>query len=161
MTQTELIQVITGAVGSFCFGILFRLHGKRLAAAALGGTISWALFVFLGHAVQSDAMNALIVAAVVTLYAEIMARLLKTPATPIVTTSLIPLIPGGSLYYTMAYAFAGDLDGFLARASTTLALASALALGSVIVTTISQMLFRKHSVRDVKPVSDAKQHLSE
>ncbi|MBQ1965266.1 MAG: threonine/serine exporter family protein, partial [Clostridia bacterium] len=41
-----------------------------------------------------------------SVYAGIMARVLKTPATTFITTSLIPLIPGGSLYYTMAYAFA-------------------------------------------------------
>lgn len=142
MTSSELIQIATGLIGSLCFGILFNMRGKRLIAAAVGGLLSWGLFVVLSHFISNEPINYFIVAAVVSLYSEIMARALKTPAAPVVTTSLIPLIPGGSLYYTMASAFESNFTMFLEKAVSTLELACALALGIIVVTAISQFLFR-------------------
>ena len=84
-----------------------------------------------------------IVAVIISMYSEIMARLLKTPAAPVVTTSLIPLIPGGSLYYTMSSAFESDFSKFIEKAVTTLELACALALGIIIVTALSQLIFSR------------------
>ena len=143
MTSSELIQIATGLIGSLCFGILFNMRGKRLIAAAVGGLLSWGLFVVLSHFILNEPINYFIVAAVVSLYSEIMARILKTPAAPIVTTSLIPLIPGGSLYYTMASAFESNFTMFLEKAVSTLKLACALALGIIVVTAISQFLFKR------------------
>lgn len=143
MTSSELIQIAAGLIGSLCFGILFNMRGKRLIAAAVGGLLSWGLFVVLSHFILNEPINYFIVAAVVSLYSEIMARILKTPAAPIVTTSLIPLIPGGSLYYTMSSAFESDFAMFLEKAVSTLKLACALALGIIVVTAISQFLFRR------------------
>lgn len=147
MTSGELIQISAGLIGSLCFGVLFNIRGKKLIAAALGGFLSWGLFLLLSRIILSEPVNYFIVAAVVSMYSEIMARILKTPATPIVTTSLIPLIPGGSLYYTMAYVFESDFSKFIEKALSTLKLASALALGIIVVTAISQLLFRKVRIR--------------
>ena len=143
MTNSELIQIATGLIGSLCFGILFNMRGKRLIAAAVGGLLSWGLFVVLSHFILNEPINYFIVAAVVSLYSEIMARALKTPAAPIVTTSLIPLIPGGSLYYTMSSAFESNFTMFLEKAVSTLKLACALALGIIVVTASSQFLFKR------------------
>ncbi len=147
MTSGELIQISAGLIGSLCFGVLFNIRGKKLIAAAFGGFLSWGLFLLLSRIIPSEPVNYFIVAAVVSMYSEIMARILKTPATPIVTTSLIPLIPGGSLYYTMAYVFESDFSKFIEKALSTLKLASALALGIIVVTAISQLLFRKVRIR--------------
>lgn len=77
MTSSELIQISTGLIGSLCFGILFNMRGKRLIAAAVGGLLSWGLFVVLSHFILNEPINYFIVAAVVSLYSEIMARILK------------------------------------------------------------------------------------
>ena len=143
MKQIEIIQLGAVLIGAFCFGTLFNLKGKKLLASAFGSILSWGLFILLGRVIDNEPVNYFIVAVVVSLYSEVMARLLRTPATPIVTTSLIPLIPGGSLYYTMAYAFESDFSKFLAKAVSTLKLASALALGILVVTALSQLIFRR------------------
>lgn len=143
MTAIQLIQIITGTIGSLCFGVLFNVRGKRLFAVALGGFIASALYVLFGMLIESEPIVYLIVAAIVATYSEIAARVIKTPATPITITALIPLIPGGSLYYTMAYAFESDFNTFLDKAVSTLLLAAALALGIIIATAVSRGCFRK------------------
>ena len=140
MTMNELIQILAGCVGTFGFAVLFNIRGKRFLFAGLGGFLSWLLFVLLQHLIPNEAVNYFVVAMVISLYAEVMARVLKTPTTTFITVSLIPLIPGGSLYYTMAYAFESDAARFLEKGLYTLELASALALGIIIATTATKIV---------------------
>ena len=142
MTKTELIQIFAGFVGTIGFAILFNIRGKRLVAVAFGGLFSWLFFVILSRFIPNEPVNYFVVACLISAYAEIMARVLKTPTTTFITTALIPLIPGGALYYTMAYAFHGDLEIFLQKAIYTLQLASALALGIIVSTTITRIFYK-------------------
>ena len=147
MTQRELIQILSGFVGSFGFACLFNIRGKRLIMASLGGLLSWSLFVAFSRFIPSDPINYFVVALLLSLYSEIMARVMKTPTTTFITTALVPLIPGGSLYYTMASAFESNSATFVTKAISTLQLASALALGIIIATTLTRILlqiFPKH-----------------
>ena len=138
--MSEFLQIITGFIGSLGFGILFNVRGKRLLVASLGGLFAWALFILLGFGLSDEAVRYFIVSAVVSVYCEIMARVMKTPTTTFLMTCLIPLIPGGSLYYTMRNAFQGRVDGFLERGIKTLSLAVALALGVIVVTIVTEMI---------------------
>ncbi len=142
MTNQELLQIITGFIGSLGFAVLFNLRGKRMIAAALAGLFSWTLYLLLSHVIANEPLNYFIVAMAVSLYAEIMARVMKTPTTTFITTSLIPLIPGGSLYYTMAYAFESDPERFLEKGLATLQLAAALALGIIVATTLTRLFYQ-------------------
>ncbi len=142
MTQTEIIQILTGFIGTVGFAVLFNIRGKRLVATSIGGLLSWFLFVILSAFVSSEAICYFIVAWAISNYSEIMARVLKTPTTTFITAALIPLIPGGSLYYTMANAFHGNMEEFLQKAIYTLQLSSALALGIIVSTTLFNILQR-------------------
>lgn len=148
MSLTEIIQVLAGFVGALGFAILFNVRGKRLVAASGGGMISWVLFLLLTKFIDSEVVAYFIVAAVVSIYAEVMARLLKTPTTTFIITSLIPMVPGSSLYYTMISVFRFDDSEFLQKATYTMELAAALALGVVLVTTLARILekIKKHQI---------------
>lgn len=140
MTFHEIMQIFMGFIGSLGFAVLFNIRGKKLAAAAFGGLISWLLFILIGFLNSNETIRYFFVSLIISAYAEIMARVLKTPTTTFIITSLIPLIPGGSLYYTMANAFSGDLGKFLSSAINTLKLAIALALGVVVMSTVTKIL---------------------
>ena len=79
MSLTEIIQIITGFIGSLGFAVLFNIRGKRSIAAAFGGFLSWTLFVFLNLFIHNDPVNYFLVALAVSIYAEVMARVMKTP----------------------------------------------------------------------------------
>jgi len=112
MTIKDIMEIITGFIGSFGFALLYNIRGKKLVAAAVGGLMSWALFIVLGWGIPDEAIRYFIVALTLSVYAEIMARILKTPTTTFIITSLIPLIPGSSLYYTMSHAVSGETELF-------------------------------------------------
>ncbi len=142
MTHVEIIQIITGFLGSLGFAVLFNVRGKKLIFAALGGLFSWAMFILLGLLIKNEPIRYFIVAVSISLYAEIMARILRTPTTTFIMTALIPLIPGSSLYYTMAYALESDLTRFLDKGIYTLQLALALALGVILTSAATKTFFR-------------------
>lgn len=145
MTLTQLIQIIAGGIGSFGFACLFHIRGKRLLVATLGGVLSWFLFVILSYLIPNEPICYFVVSFMISIFAEIMARVMKTPTTTFITTSLVPLIPGGSLYYTMAYGFQGDAARFVTKGLSTLALAAALALGIIIASTLTKLILHKKS----------------
>lgn len=150
MTNFEVLQIIMGFIGTLGFGVLFNVRGIRLIIAAIGGLLSWYLFVVFSNFITNETINYFLVAFSVSIFAEIMARLLKTPATVFASLSIIPLIPGSSLYYTMAYAFESDLSNFLIKAVDTLKLASALALGIITAITFTKIFFNVFNFKQVK-----------
>lgn len=149
MSLTDLIQIICGLLGSFGFAILYNIRGKKLIFASLGGFMSWALFVVFSKFINNEPICYLLVAVLISVYSEIFARVLKTPTTTFIIVSLIPLIPGGSLYYTMSSAFSGDVTSFLSKAVITVELASALAIGIIVVTALAQVFNKITQSRDV------------
>ncbi|MBQ6946833.1 MAG: threonine/serine exporter family protein [Clostridia bacterium] len=138
-----LYEIFAAFAGTLGFGFLFNIRGKKLWLAAAGGMLSWVLFLVLGLWIESQVLRYFLVSVLLSLYAEILARLLKTPSTTFCIVSLIPLIPGGSLYYTMAYALQ-EHQLFVGSAVHTLQLAAALSLGIVLVTALMR------SIRDFK-----------
>ncbi len=144
----EIIQIISGFLGSLGFAFLYNIKGKRLIATAIGGLLSWSIFLFLGMFIPSEALRYFIVSASISIYAEILSRILKTPTTTFIIPALIPLIPGGSLYYTMSSAFGGDIHVFLENAVDTILLALALALGVVVVLAGTRFIFRVKAAKE-------------
>ena len=110
--------------------------------ATCGGLLSWFLFVIFSYFIKSEPVNYFVVSLLISFFAEVMARVMKTPTTTFITTSLVPLIPGGSLYYTMAYAFHQDGERFMTKGLSTLSLAAALALGIIIATTLTKLILK-------------------
>jgi uncharacterized membrane protein YjjB (DUF3815 family) len=138
--MSAIVQILTGTLGTLGFNILFHIRGKKLVFATLGGMISWAVFLALEPVLPSEAMRYFISAATITVYGEILARLEKTPTTTFLVPSIIPLIPGSALYYTMNYALNKQWSQFAQQAFYTLQLALSLAVGIIAVTTAVRLL---------------------
>lgn len=134
------IQIITGCLGTLGFSILFNNRGKKLVLATVGGLLSWAVFLLPEPLLPGEAVRYLLSAATITVYAEVLARLEKTPTTTFLVPSMIPLIPGGALYYTMNYALNKQWSQFAQQAFYTLQLALSLAVGIIAVTTVVRLL---------------------
>lgn len=132
--MSEFLQLLTAFIGTLGFGILFHIRGRKLWLAALGGLYAWTAFLALGYFIESEPVRYFLVSMLTTLYAEVLARVVKTPTTTFVIVSLIPLIPGSGLYYTMANALSGNSEGFMERGVYTLELSLALSLGIILVT---------------------------
>lgn len=133
---SPVLQVLMGWIGSFGFSLLFNVRGKRLILASLGGALSWTLCLLAEPYHSNEMLRYFLSASFVAIYAEILARVMKTPATTFLIPSIIPHIPGGSLYHTMRYALNREWSACLSQAVYTLSLALGLALGIIAVLSI-------------------------
>ena len=138
--MSGMIQILMGTLGTFGFNILFNIRGRKLLFATLGGFISWTVFLALEPLLPSEALRYFLSAVVITVYGEALARLEKTPTTTFLVPSIIPLIPGSALYYTMNYALGEQWSQFSRQAFYTLQLALSLAVGIIAVTTAVRLL---------------------
>ena len=129
----KLLQILMGAIGTLGFSILFNLRGKKLFLAVFGAVLSWGLCVALETAVPSEPGRYFISAMFVASWAEILARVQKTPATTFLIPGIIPHIPGGALYNTMRLALERQWGDCLSKAFYTFRLALSLALGMIVV----------------------------
>lgn len=137
-----ILEVIASFLATIGFGILFNIRGKNLLFAGIGGGISWFMYeggILLGFSVVASMF---VSALVFSTYSEICARILKTPVTTIVVCALIPLVPGGGMYYTMYSAIHGDATATWTKASSTLLSAGALALGVIFVSSVTKLILK-------------------
>ncbi len=136
-----IIQTLMGCIGSFGFSILYNIRGKKLICAGLGGLFAWSLCLILKIWIDSEVIRYFISSAFVAVYAEVLARVMKTPTTTFLVPAIIPHVPGGSLYYTMKFALNQQWDEFFSKAFDTVELALALAMGIIAVSSLVKMIF--------------------
>lgn len=136
------MEIFLACLYSFlaCIGfcIIFNIRGKMVFYASLGGAIGWLAFE-LSALFGTDLSQYFIATVVISLYAEIMARIHKVPVTIYLIAALIPLVPGSGIYYTMEHFINGNIEAFLSTFVHTIAIAGCLAFGILLVSSIVRL----------------------
>ena len=91
--------------------------------------LAWGIYLAVDAWLQSIFLASLLGAAFAVLYAELLARSLKTPATLFVIPAILPLAPGSFLYYAMSSAVRGELELARSYGRETALCALAIAAG--------------------------------
>lgn len=133
-------QVIYAFIVSLGFGVLFNVRDKNLFFAALGGAVGWFFYSLTLNLSDSNILAMLIASISISIYAEIFSRVLKNPVTLFLVCSLIPLVPGSGMYYTVFEAVEGNVFGSLNNGIETLSLAGVIAVGIILVSTLSRLM---------------------
>ena len=146
----SVLQTIMGALGSVGFALLFRVRGKLLIFAFLGGLLSWGTYCIADIFVEHEALQYLIATTILTLYSEAFARILRCPSTILLVTGWIPLIPGGALYYSISALVQNDMAVFVDRILHTFVLMIAMSAGMLLAMTAVHLITplrpqRKHN----------------
>ena len=123
--------------GAFCF--IFELRRWwYILSASVTGAVAWLVYLSLSN--LTDVNRYLLATIAAAILSEIFARLYKTPATVFLIIGIIPLVPGGGIYYTMEYALSGDNAQFLSTGLHTLGIAGALAVGVLLVSSLVKLV---------------------
>ena len=133
----QLIAAFFGAAG---FAMIFHLPRKYLAAASIGGILSWAIYLAVGCVSNSVFFPALVASAFSALYSEALAQWRDIPSLLFVIPSVVPLIPGAPLYYTMSFAVAADWTQVAAYAMRTGQFALGIAVGMCVTWLFASLL---------------------
>lgn len=146
-TKEILSLLISGVIGTVGFSILFKSNKSRVFCCAVGGAL--VIFIYAMCAKISDNLffQNFVPSLFATVYAEIMARVMKAPTTPILACSIIALIPGYRLYYTTYYFVSGNMEAFDSELMAMLQVAAGICVGitciSVIVNEINRHKFKQ------------------
>lgn len=135
-----VVQIIAALVGSVGFAIFFKMKGRQIALAGIGGAVTWMVYLFVQSFVTGYFVPYFAAAVFVAVYAEIMARINRAPATIFLTAAAVPLIPGGSLYYTMAGLVNKDEVLFTQSGEAAIVIALAIAMGFVVVAVVTRYI---------------------
>lgn len=141
--KTALIQLLTAFISSLGFSMLFGLRRRFLPYAALGGLLCWGVYLGMDAWTHKEFLSCLVAAAFAVVFAELLARRLKTPATLFVVPAILPLVPGGSLYYTMENIVHGRMEEARAFGTQTLVVALAIAAGISFVVALREIQTRR------------------
>lgn len=141
-----LIQILTAFTGSLGYAMMFNLRRKFILAASLGGMVSWAIYLVSLGLTDDIVLASFIASIAVSLFAESMARIFRTPANQFLIIALIPLIPGASLFYTMSAITRRDMAETAMYGYRTLEIALGIALGICLVSAFVDMLRKTISV---------------
>ena len=139
------VQLMSAFLGSIGFAIILKIKGKQIVYAGIGGLVTWLIYLLTFEELHSDFTCNLIAAVFVAVYAEVMARINKAPATIFLTAAAVPLIPGGKLYYTMYGIVSENRQMFEENGTSAITIALAIYLGFVAVAVVNKYLNRlKH-----------------
>ena len=134
--EKYFLMILTAAIGTAGYCLNVNIKRNKIIYGCVGGVLSTFLYCVFVEAGLSLLMQNLIPAAVVTFYAEILARIVKAPATVFLIPSIIPLVPGGRLYYTMRAIVYGEGVDAKAFAMETIVIALGIAVGIVVVSLV-------------------------
>ena len=135
-----IVQVISVLIGSIGFAVFFNMKRKQIILAGAGGAATWIVYLLCQQQIEGYFVPYFIASIFVAVYAEIMARMNRAPATIFLTAAAVPLIPGGSLYYTMAGLVNGDQALFAESGASAVTIALAISLGFVVVAIITKYI---------------------
>lgn len=134
-----ILPVFFAFVASGAFSVIYNIRGLGVLICAFGGGLAWFSYLLFAPLLQNEITQTFVAALVISVYAEVMARVRKCPVTGYLLVDIFPLVPGGGIYYTMEYAMRGEVDQFLLSFLHTLGLAGAIAVGVLLVSSAVRM----------------------
>ena len=140
MKMESILSCIYVFIGCFAFCFVSNLRGKMMILAPLGGSMGWLVYLLCGN-LNNPIFQSFVATLIISLYSEVIARNQKVPVTACLLISILPLVPGGGLYYTMEYCIRGNIPMFIEKAGYTFGTAGALALGILIVSSAVRLWY--------------------
>ncbi|OPJ63594.1 threonine/serine exporter family protein [Clostridium oryzae] len=135
-----ILKVIYAMLATLFFCVLFNIRGKNLIYTSIGGGIGWFVYLFMQSFSLSITMSMFVSSIFIAAYSEIMARINKAPVTTFIICSLLPIVPGGGMYYTSYELIKGNVTSSLHYGIQTLMSAGALSIGILLVASVSRIL---------------------
>ena len=141
MTPIQIIVgLISAALSSFGFAILFRVRKKHLFATAVGGLLGYAIYLPVAEVMAGEFIPNFLGALLCAIFCTICSHGLRAPVQIYLIPVLIPLFPGGSLYYAMYYLLAKNYEVFSEYAIRTMESALGIAGGMLIGLAVAKLV---------------------
>lgn len=127
---TQLISCTIACVG---FAYWFNVKGIQVLYSGIGAFFTWTVY-YIGFEMTNSNFQATLFGAIfVAIFAQIMARVNRAPATIFLCVCVFPLVPGPNLYYMMYYLVMENYKVAKEEAMTLVLTCVGIALGFIVV----------------------------
>lgn len=143
------IQLPAAFVGTIGFSALFGAPRRYYLDCGLAGTAGWAVYLLLASAGPTHVVGAAFLGALaVAVMAHLLAVTRRCPVTVFLICGIIPLVPGGGIFWTAYYIVTNQLrlaatTGFTAL-KVTIAIAGAIILAAALASRLQRKQVKNH-----------------
>jgi len=136
-------------IASVGFGVLFNIRGRKLILAGLGGGIGWLVYMISLNSWDSSLFAFFLATVLAATYSEIFAKWVNAPVSTFIICGIIPLVPGGGMYYTILAIIQGDVQKSINNGIKTLAISGTIAVAIFSVSIIARMVNSLQQKKDI------------
>ncbi|MCD7864370.1 MAG: threonine/serine exporter family protein [Lachnospiraceae bacterium] len=137
---STIIQIASASLGAVGFALLFNLRKNKIPYVMVGSAAGYCIYLLLMHCTASTLLSNMVAAMFCTALAEFYARWRKAPSTLFMMSHIMPLVPGGSLFYTMRSMVQQDQEACAYYGAQTALAATGIAVGILAVTSIRYII---------------------
>lgn len=134
-----ILSLLFAYIACLGFGFIFHIRGRNLFITPIGGVIIWGCYLLLEMPIPSIIIRTFLATMAAAIFCEIIARILKAPVTVFMIISILPLVPGSGIYYTMQACIKRDYNAFIEKGIETIGIAGAIAVGMLIISILFKM----------------------
>lgn len=142
--------VLLSFFASIGFGIVFRIKGRELLLAGIGGALTRIVLLILLQLAWPRVVYMTLAAWFASVYGEVLATKLKYPSTYFIYPSIVPLIPGDLFFYMMIGLLEGNLEAFVENGLSCLLALVGMSIGFVISSTFMHYVRKIRYLRRIR-----------
>lgn len=133
-----IIQVIAAFFATLFFSIMFNVSRNQLIYCGFNGAIGWLVYL-VSLSLNSIVFSSFLGALTVSILAQVLAKIRKTPVTVFLISGIIPLVPGAILYKTIYYIVEEDYTMSNYYGIQSLQIAGAIAVAIILVSSMTKL----------------------
>ena len=134
-----LMQFTFSFLAMLGFSITSNVRGRKLIFTSLGGALAWGSYLIILPLTSSLLLSVFLSVCIGCVYSELTARAFHVPVSIFVICSIIPLVPGSGLFYSMTAYIAGDTTNAIGVLGQTLLIAGTISVAIAVVSSISNL----------------------
>lgn len=143
------VQLPAALVGTIGFSVLFGAPRRYYWGCGICGMAGWALFLLLNDDMPASVAGftpteaAVLASLLVGGLSHVLAQKLKCPTTLFLICGIIPLVPGGAIFWTAYYLVASRLGMAAGTGFVALKITIAIAVGIILADALTRILSHK------------------
>lgn len=140
LTSRWYFQLLAAFIGTLGFSVLFGAPRRYYIACGLVGMIGWMSFIFTN--------SVLVAGLIIAIVSHVFAVIQRCPVTVFLICGIVPLVPGGGLFWTLYYWLTNHLrlayETGIDAIEATIAIAGGIIIGAAIFDRLLKNLKRKN-----------------
>ena len=137
-----IFQIVMAFLACIAFSIIFNAPKKELPFFFFFCSVSWGVYFFVNQMLSQQVLATFLATLVVTIVCRFLSSVRLEPSTMYHIAGILPLVPGMNIYNAMSGILSNDLLYCFGQGVMALKLAAAIAIGSILILSLPQSMFR-------------------